>query len=1437
MAKRAAQLAGIRAEIEQRIGLCPAFFRTAEHSVERTDFLWRQARESYLDNPLPSLFKEKLFAYLSRFSSSPYCMARHAAFLLGRGRVAGDRAVTPLAPDEVVALLRKPYPLPAELAASLRCLEAAKSPLRTWPRIGGEIEAAILTCATPVFLRRTEDDGNCLPILRRCLGHARWEHLLALLAFIRSAHFWTENHPELSLEEDVIQLLTELPALDEWVRSYARIVREELSVSEGIGILASRDADVREARAESPALATCRENEDRLKFALEISHTGIWDLNLTDHSAFRSLEHDRIFGYREMLPRWTYEMFLDHVLPEERAAVDASFRQALRTRGNWSFECRIRRVDGAVRWIRAAGAYRPKSGDKRARMTGIVRDITALKEAEAARNRSVDLQQLIFRSLPTHIAVVAPDGTIVAVNDAWTRFAEDNGAAGAPAVCLGANYLDVCRRSLADGDASAASALAGIESVLDGQAEQFTLEYPCHSPAEERWFSMTVVPIRDRGRGGAIVSHLNVTERKQAEAALRRSEAESKRQREFLECLVEHAGCCIAVVQGTDLRFTLVNPAYQAIVPGAPLLGRAYREMFPEAAAAGAEARCREVLATGKPWVVENYRAQIPGGVDACWHGHVVRLPVRPGEEASLLVVVWEVTERIRAEEALRQSEARYRGLVEQALDGIFVADPAGVVRAVNAAGARMWGFQVEELLGMRIVEAVMPEEVERIPAEIAKLRDGSVKVTEWLCRRKDGSCFVGEVVGRLLPDGSLQAIVRDITERHQARLHAEFLNRLHVELVNESDPARLVRGALRLLAAHLGVDQASLGYFCAEGAELKIVASLRDGEGDAPRSYRTADFGNVDLLQVLAIGKGITICDTVSDPRTASRAENYRRLGVASLACEPFTGTDGLKAAVTVVSSQPRHWRADELQLLREAASRIFGAFEQAQARAELQASEERFRLAVKATNDAIWDFDLVSGRVSWNENYARLYGRTEETANSLEWWIEHIHPADRDRAVDSLRQAIDGQESLWVCEYRFQRKDGGWAFIDDRGYIVREPTGRAVRVFGAMHDLTERKRAEMALRASEERLRLAQVAAGVGIWEWNPGTGALEWTSELERIFGYEVGAFPGTLAALAERVHPEDWETVRDQRDAAIRDHRDFNLDHRVRLPSGELRWINCKGAAIYDVAGHPERVFAASVDVTARKEAEMRLEASLAELQRTQSELMRRERLALLGQLAGSLAHELRTPLSVILNSIYFLEQMLPAANDTFLQVLAEMRRAVGNSDSIISEMQEYVREPHPQRVEFRIGDAIAHALHMVSLPETVHLQPMAPAMEAVLVYASLEQVTRILVNLIRNAIQAMPQGGGLEFRAGDEGDELVCVEVRDTGCGIPAAIQEKIFEPLFSTKVTGIGLGLSIALRYARFNGGDLCVESTEGEGTTFRLFLPSGAVPQTATGT
>jgi PAS domain S-box-containing protein len=198
--------------VEERFGVLPNFFRLAPQTPEIIEKLWGFAQAAYLDNPLPAVFKERLFVNLSRFCAVRYCVARHVGFLVGLGRPAGDPTVRTQSVADVVRLLRRSFPRGQELQSCLSVCAACPAPIVEMPIADTQMEDAIFVLAGHVFLK-TSDYLVCLDALARLLGPVRLQYLLLLLAFVRAAHYWTETHPEIAFEDDIDKLLATHEAL------------------------------------------------------------------------------------------------------------------------------------------------------------------------------------------------------------------------------------------------------------------------------------------------------------------------------------------------------------------------------------------------------------------------------------------------------------------------------------------------------------------------------------------------------------------------------------------------------------------------------------------------------------------------------------------------------------------------------------------------------------------------------------------------------------------------------------------------------------------------------------------------------------------------------------------------------------------------------------------------------------------------------------------------------------------------------------------------------------------------------------------------------------------------------------------------------------------------------------------------------------------------
>jgi PAS domain S-box-containing protein len=202
----------LQRRVNERFGVLPNFFRLSPETPEITEKLWGFAEAAYLDNPLPSVFKERLFVHLSRFCAVRYCIARHTGFLIGLGRPAGDKDARAESVVEVVRLLRRSIPRGPELKSRLSFCLKCPAPLVEMPIADTQMEDGLFSLASHVFLQ-TADAQECLEALERLLGTVRLQYLLLFLAFVRAAHYWTRVHPEIQFEDDIKQLLATHEAL------------------------------------------------------------------------------------------------------------------------------------------------------------------------------------------------------------------------------------------------------------------------------------------------------------------------------------------------------------------------------------------------------------------------------------------------------------------------------------------------------------------------------------------------------------------------------------------------------------------------------------------------------------------------------------------------------------------------------------------------------------------------------------------------------------------------------------------------------------------------------------------------------------------------------------------------------------------------------------------------------------------------------------------------------------------------------------------------------------------------------------------------------------------------------------------------------------------------------------------------------------------------
>ena len=499
------------------------------------------------------------------------------------------------------------------------------------------------------------------------------------------------------------------------------------------------------------------------------------------------------------------------------------------------------------------------------------------------------------------------------------------------------------------------------------------------------------------------------------------------------------------------------------------------------------------------------------------------------------------------------------------------------------------------------------------------------------------------------------------------------------------------------------------------------------------------------------------------------------------------------------------------------------------------LRGSEEYYQSLVENAQDAIVIMNSDATIRYESPSMERMTGRKIKDRIGKNPF-EFLHPDDTTKVMEALRQLLENKIPTAHTELRLQHKDGTWRTFEVVGNNLLDNPAVTGIVLN-LHDVTERKRAEEALRESEEKLRVMFESTSEGIAVTDLKGKILDVNDAILRMSGLSREELVGQEGfALMPR---EDAKGIIGQGKNAIKSETGkAKMSQEITPTYGRSYDVDLSMGVLRDSSGEPTGFVAIVRDVTERKRTEEELrrhrehleelvEERTKELQDAQVRLVRSEKLAVIGQLAGGVSHELRNPLGAIKNASYFLNMAIEQPEQEVKETLEILEKEVATSERIISSLLEFAR-PKPATLQnVHINEVIEESLCRVTVPENVkvvrHLDETLP-----IILADPGQLGQVFINIILNAIQAMPEGGQLVIKSEVPGPKWVDVSFTDTGVGIPKENMRKLFEPLFTTKAKGIGLGLAICRTMVEEHGGTIELQSIEGKGSTFTISLPVG---------
>jgi PAS domain S-box-containing protein len=495
-----------------------------------------------------------------------------------------------------------------------------------------------------------------------------------------------------------------------------------------------------------------------------------------------------------------------------------------------------------------------------------------------------------------------------------------------------------------------------------------------------------------------------------------------------------------------------------------------------------------------------------------------------------------------------------------------------------------------------------------------------------------------------------------------------------------------------------------------------------------------------------------------------------------------------------------------------------------------ELRASEERFRTVVHFSFEVYWETDT-------QHRFTRLEyapGLVEAPASGSEigkkpWELRNFE-ADAD-AWREHREALNARLPFRDFEVARRTPDGSTRYMSVSGLPVFDESGGFVGYRGAARDITERKTAEEALRRSEAYLAEAQRLSHTGTSVFN-ASGNLYWSEECYRIWELDpLQGLPGAKAVL-QRIHPDDRHRVREEIRKGLQQKREQAIEFRIVCPDATIKHIETISHPMLSAQGEIVEVVATHVDATERRRAQEQYER----LRQLESDLAHMNRLGIMGELSASLAHEILHPIATARNNaragMRFLEMSPPNLAEV-MEALGSVVRDADRAKDIVGRVRDHIKKAPPRIEPFDLHEAIDEVLVMArnAIDRNRVLVRICPMERLVTVRGDRIQLQQVVLNLILNAVDAMSSAeeGARELTISTEPSrtEGILVAVRDSGPGINSEHLDQIFKPFYTTKTSGLGMGLSICRSIIDAHGGRLWAEANRPRGAILQFTLPA----------